>query len=904
MADYKKADAFYRQAVQSSNQPDYDEAEETRLNQLALDGFKKLESKIPAARPFDSLSFFIKFKAGELEHYFDHPAEALKYYGQAISIKKSLPSLPDSLLFLPVLFSGIIHYTQNHFDTALYYLQWAEQVKSQYPNPLSDEERLYNNLGAIYYAIGNFRQAKNYFRKAIDVLPVKHPYYQDLLVTYYINLASAHTTLEEYDAANEIYQRILSYGVSTHLINHNIGIINLNLGAADKALAFFRKALQGNDRMVKLYNDMGSAHFNLKQYDSTRYYLDKAVKENQLRNPNNPNVAFGLTLKHLGDLEMALGHPYEALDHYQRALRQFYPGYPDFENYNEPAEFSGVFSYINLFRTLTAKADALHSLYVMKGNADWARYELNTYKLAFKLIDYVERSYDSDEARLFLNNMTYVVHNKPIDIAFQLYDRTGSKHYLEEAYFFDQKNKASVLAYNRELLSQRPNIDSTILKEERRLRTEITRLSLSAARIGDSLGIAVTSKAIRENEILLGRLQEKIAASVGEHFNTIPTVKHLQQNVLDEQGAIISFHLSEQSITIFQITKKELKVLQKPIGPQFTDQLRQMNGALTDPDKPWIDSICRKFYKMFFEEVDEEKVKRLILIPDDELNYLPFEALKDENNQYLLRKFTVQYQYATSLLKVEKRNLKNSTTLAFAPFTQQGFSDSISTFSRLPSSYGEVKNIKGISFVNAQATKEKLMENIAHYPIVHLATHAIVNRKQNDLSYIVFSPFDAKNRNDYLLYEQEIYNLPLQQTRLVILSACETGSGSLQKGEGVMSLSRAFTYAGCPDIITSLWKADDDATAYLTNRIHLYLDEGRSIDAATRQAKLDYLDDPSVHPRKKHPSYWAHLVYIGNYFRNENHNYWWLWVGGGMLVMFVIWRLFKKAVVHRKRMVA
>ena len=74
------------------------------------------------------------------------------------------------------------------------------------------------------------------------------------------------------------------------------------------------------------------------------------------------------------------------------------------------------------------------------------------------------------------------------------------------------------------------------------------------------------------------------------------------------------------------------------------------------------------------------------------------------------------------------------------------------------------------------------------------------------------------------LYAPEISNLKLDSTQLVILSACETGTGQLVKGEGLMSLSRAFAYAGCPDIITSLWKAEDKTTAFLTQQLHYYLE--------------------------------------------------------------------------------
>ncbi len=145
------------------------------------------------------------------------------------------------------------------------------------------------------------------------------------------------------------------------------------------------------------------------------------------------------------------------------------------------------------------------------------------------------------------------------------------------------------------------------------------------------------------------------------------------------------------------------------------------------------------------------------------------------------------------------------------------------------------------------------------------------------------------------MYEPEIAQLPLNQSRLIILSACETGAGDLEKGEGIMSLSRAFRYAGCPNIITSLWKANDFSTAYLTGRVHRYLGEGFSIDQALRKAKLDYLEDKTINPGMKHPFYWSHLVFIGNYSPEKKAVVsWYLIAAIGLFLIATIWLLTKK----------
>ena len=151
------------------------------------------------------------------------------------------------------------------------------------------------------------------------------------------------------------------------------------------------------------------------------------------------------------------------------------------------------------------------------------------------------------------------------------------------------------------------------------------------------------------------------------------------------------------------------------------------------------------------------------------------------------------------------------------------------------------------------------------YPVIHLATHAVANDSNLLGSYIEFYGLKKEADTIHRLYEQEIYTLDLKSARLVILSACETGNGLLVNGEGIISLSRAFSYAGCKSVITSLWKADEISTTFICRRLHHYLQKGFAIDRALQQSKIDYLESNEIEDRFKNPAYWAHLVLIGDY---------------------------------------
>ena len=136
--------------------------------------------------------------------------------------------------------------------------------------------------------------------------------------------------------------------------------------------------------------------------------------------------------------------------------------------------------------------------------------------------------------------------------------------------------------------------------------------------------------------------------------------------------------------------------------------------------------------------------------------------------------------------------------------------------------------------------------------------HAFSNAETPLLSGLAFTS-DTNSTEDGFLHTAEIYELPLR-AELAVLSACNTGYGKLIKGEGAMSLARAFRYAGCPSVAMSLWSVDDESTASIMQDFYKYLDEGFTKDQALRKAKVDYLSKS----KKPHPYFWAPFILIGD----------------------------------------
>ena len=891
---YREADRIFNEAENIVNRKDYTEEKEKRLNTDALTSFKNLQTELGKADPnFDSLSFFINFKIGVLEHYFDNFKEAKKSYSSAIDLKAKLPALADSFFFEPYLYFGIILYNEGLFDSSLSIYKKAERIAQSYSSPLQETERLYNTLGALYYETGNYRQAKNYIEKSLAVIPRSNPYYKELVVNYKINLASILTKLEDFDEANRIYQEVLPLNINHDIALHNTGVINLKLGAINKALEYFRKVNYTDDRRSRLYNDMAEAFMNININDSAVFYLQKAEMFDT--KVTRKSVVKGQTDQLWGNLLLSENKIQDALIKFQFAITQYYPAYTETDIYKNPGYFSGVFSYINLFSTLTAKAEAFEKLYQEKKDISFLKAALDAYHSAFKLAGYVEKSYDSDEARLFLNKIKYGVHSKPIDVSISLYEVTNDENYLEQAWQFDQMNKASILSYNiyENELRKSDSVKGT-RSNERAIKSAITRLSIKAVKENDNDNLKEINNTIRDYEISLGKIQDSITA-VNNNKNVKPavhSVKWLQQNLLDNNTALLSYHLSEKELLILCFNKNDFKYKKIPVDGAFYSTIDSFARALhsvSGEKKFEARSISQRLYSWLISPINNiiQNSNRLVIIPDDELNYIPFEALQDSAGNYLTQKFSVQYQYSASLLEKRKRKLAPAGILSFAPFAN-------SASNRLSYSIEEIKDLPGRQYFDKEATKEKFLDQANKLAVVHLATHAQVNDSNPLQSFIAFAEnnFDS---GESRLYAREIYDLSLDSTQLIILSACETGAGQLVHGEGMMSLSRAFAYAGCPDIITSLWKAEDKTTAFLTRRLHFYLATKKTTDEALRLAKLDLLNSNEIDERFKTPNYWAHMIFIGEYESispSTSSLKWWFVIP--ILFYCIGWLIYKK----------
>ncbi|MEM6807047.1 MAG: CHAT domain-containing protein, partial [Bacteroidota bacterium] len=260
-----------------------------------------------------------------------------------------------------------------------------------------------------------------------------------------------------------------------------------------------------------------------------------------------------------------------------------------------------------------------------------------------------------------------------------------------------------------------------------------------------------------------------------------------------------------------------------------------------------------------------------------------------KNLPFLIRNYTLSYNYSVGLWKYLQNNptseQKGYKLLAFQPSYPEVSSKS-NQFANRRAGFGPLifaaEEVKGISeyypveiLAGTSANEESFYKQAVNFPIIHISSHAKVPEQNPDAAFVALTETAHAIYDDSLMLE-ELYTQRLA-AEMVVLSACETGIGELAEGEGIMSLGRAFTYAGARSLVMSLWEVNDASTAEIMTLFYAYLSEGMSKDDALRKAKLAYLDQSSE--LKSQPYFWAAFIANGDMkpLPPEENNLW-LWI--------------------------
>ena len=443
-----------------------------------------------------------------------------------------------------------------------------------------------------------------------------------------------------------------------------------------------------------------------------------------------------------------------------------------------------------------------------------------------------------------------------------------------------------------------------MLQQEQKLRDSIERLDKLHILLHEGISDTKISTAITSIQQQYDALIHQMEASNPNFLRNrndirIAYLKEVQGDLLQDGQALIQYTVTDSLIFVGLINKHNIFYhhVKKdfPLDQWVADLRSSLTAFHTDPNcanrydslAAAYTSVAQRLYQKLLAPLADSLPERLIIVPDGALGYLPFEVLltgtptaaptRWQEHPYLLKKHDISYAHsATMLREMTVHPHLHEPTVPFYGFAPRYEGDTALLASLfkgtdlrkdlqpLPHSGEEVYKAAGMMggqyFMGVQATEAHFRANASQACILHLATHGRANPKAGDYSFLVFAEQKDSVENE-ILYARDIYNLQLNAD-LVTLSACETGIGELQSGEGIISLARAFALAGAKSIVTTLWSVSDAKTKDLMLDFYRNLRKGQRKDAALRQAKLDFLK--RNRGAAAHPFYWAGFVGMGD----------------------------------------
>jgi CHAT domain-containing protein len=462
------------------------------------------------------------------------------------------------------------------------------------------------------------------------------------------------------------------------------------------------------------------------------------------------------------------------------------------------------------------------------------------------------------------------VYEEGIHIALLLAQGTPrKKHYQEQAFYFAEKSKVAILleALSDTKAKKFAQVPEQLLETERQLNQEITLYEQKLATQQQEADRETLFQLKKEREKFVAQLEKDFPQYYNLKYNPYVVSSTELQERLDAQTLLVSYFQSVKYRRwyLFVVQKKGMQVLNLPLSADFSRKITGLRNAIVFRDEELFVELNAEILPAAL--LGKSK-NQLVVIPDAALNFLPFEVLftqkpkTDKALPYLLLEKAIRYDYSLTLYhsrKPQEAVSSEKSALLYAPVTFEkmpALSASEREVRQIDSLFKH-KNLKTQVQTHQNATKTQfLSDSLPRYRCLHIATHGIVDSEAPELSQVVFR---AEEQNDGILYAGEIYNLSLQ-ANLVSISACQTGLGKLQKGEGLLGLSRAFTFAGAENLLVSLWSVADESTAeVMVDFYEKWLIEGHSYPVALQQAKIKMLQQSPY----SSPYYWAAFILIG-----------------------------------------
>lgn len=771
-------------------------------------------------------------------------------------------------------------------------------------------------------------------------------------------IATNYNHKEDYPKAIEYHQRALAMREKIYGENHpivavsfiNLGVVYNSLGDKLKAIEFYQRALiiqektvgEENFNTAVVLNNIGEIYNDLEENQKAESFLLRAVAIlEKIFQPDNPRV-FDV-LENLALCYVGMRKVEKAESLYLRILAAREKTY----GANHPSTAQVVFNLGNLYalKNDSQKAELFYqrALETRENKFGTESPVVSEVLSAFALLlaergdpnqslKLQHRSNEIDEHNISLN-LTIGSERQKLAYLNNLFERTNQSLFLQTKFAPDNslaielavttvlRQKGRVLdavANNLTELRRRSTPqDQELLDKLNKITQQISELMLSGAGETPLAEHQLKIKTLTDER---EKLEDEISRRVAGFFpKSQPVTLQSVQAVIPSDSALIEFAIYTPSSLLSnddKVANKQRYVVYvlhnqgeikwKDLGEtkQIDEAINALRQALRDPKRNDVQTLARNLDEKIMLPIRAMlgTATQLLISPDGNLNLIPFEALVDEKNHYLIEKYS--FTYLTSgrdLLRLQtSRESKNKPLLVANPAFGEPDATQIAQISRgkkrqsitttrslsdtyfapLGGTEQEARSIQSLfpeaNFLSGNQATEFALKQINAPKILHIATHGFFLEDSNKRAKIENPLLRSglalaganqriKSGEDGILTAMESSGLNLWGTKLVVLSACDTGLGEVKNGEGVYGLRRAFVLAGTESLVMSMWSVSDYVTRELMTNYYKNLKQGMGRNAALRQVQLEMLKKPT----RQHPFYWASFIQSGEWANLE-----------------------------------
>jgi CHAT domain-containing protein len=756
---------------------------------------------------------------------------------------------------------GILHREKGNLTESI---RLVERSKVRAEKNQLNTTRHNQALGEIYFLKGEPENGVRF--KLLAANQAEHSNIKPQIIIAYMRLGDAYQQLGDQVKANDYYQKALSIQATSDTLGARMPSLRLRLG--DVQMAYDHYMQSGSTiggALVCLR--LGDLQYQKSNMDSAKamFQMGKSLfeKSGSIEGINKANI--GLSKVHVRnkDYDPAIG-----------LLRQA-------EETTAQPDLHWQIKY------------HLGRIHEYQGNIDSA---YSYYKSAIRLIDEIRGNLSIEEFKTLFSNSKVEVYDHMISLLLKnkAVD-TFAQDAVQEAFGYNEQSRSRAFldVLGNHKIDAKSSRDSSLLEKEQLLRLKIHQI---AKELNESDTYTRSSQEL-ETELFnaqsdYDQLIQQIKLNNDAYASIVsiepPSLERIQ-SLLDGETAIVEYWVGEEALIIWVITESE--VFNEIVPVTAKDLQREISFCRRSISTQFQEGIDRskKQLSSFLIHPVGDKVKgykNLVIIPHNDLHFLPFQALASTADKFLIEDHVISYAPSASVLNycLNKRNATGDNFLGLALGDM-----TIGNFPALPGTELELDELTRIfpdmlSKTNEGFSETFLKEQIEDKSYVHIATHGVLNKTQPLYSYLLMSPGE---NDDGRLTVSEIFALDLQ-CKLVTLSACETGLGDIGASDELTGLSRAFIYAGSPGVIVSLWKVDDAITAWLMVRFYEYIKGGHNASEALAFAQRDIIQhriqplntsgsrtgemsQELVSAVGKHtaetlrnPYYWSPFVLIGN----------------------------------------